>query len=220
MGPAMASSLLLLHGAGTASRARFALLRQALLSKGVSSCAFDFIGCGDSGGDMRHASLASRAEQARMVIDAQSLNAPMAILGASMGAHTAISLAAHYDVALLILVVPAVYSPRAEEIDFGPAFSRVIRQERSWLESNAWKTMAEYTGDLFIIAAENDAVIPGEIIQRLFECAARARHRRLLRIPDAPHQILSYLAETGAHWLEPITAHIAGRVDRLSGGAG
>jgi pimeloyl-ACP methyl ester carboxylesterase len=188
---------------------RFSPLRQALFSRGVSTCTFDFIGCGDSGGDLGQTSLDSRCEQAGMVIDDQGLKSPLALLGASMGAYTAIKLLKQYDVAHLILIVPAVYTPRAADVPFGQAFSRIIREERSWAESDAWGILAEYTGNLLIVAAEIDAVIPQEIIQRLHDSAVRTRHRHILTIPRAPHHILSYLTAVGADWLDSIAAHIA-----------
>ncbi len=78
--------LLLLHGGGQSNRGRFRLLREHLLSHAVGSVAFDCIGHGETGGDLRQSSLQSRTKQACAVIDALALPQPFSILGASMGA--------------------------------------------------------------------------------------------------------------------------------------
>ena len=68
-------TVLFLHGAGTANRSRFLGFRNYLKDAGLSSCAFDFIGHGETGGDLRKSSLQQRTDQVLAVIKQVQLGA-------------------------------------------------------------------------------------------------------------------------------------------------
>lgn len=180
-----AAHLLAIHGGGNAQEAVFAGVRAELAQRGVGSTAFDCIGHGRTGGDKLGSSLADRTAQVRAVIDAT--RRPTAILGASMGAYNALRLAPELKPRALVLVVPGIYCPQAYEVPFGPGFSQVIRQPRSWADSDAWAILSQFTGRLLVVAAGNDEVVPLEIPQRLHEAANNAQSRSLLVVPGAPH---------------------------------
>lgn len=180
-----AAHLLAIHGGGNAQEDVFAGIREELAQRGVGSTAFDCIGHGRTGGDKLGSSLADRTAQARAVIEATCR--PSVILGASMGAYNAIRLAPELAPRGLVLVVPGIYCPQAYEVPFGPAFSQVIRQPRSWADSDAWGILSRFTGHLLVIAAGDDEVVPLEIPQRLHEAAENAASRSLLVVPGAPH---------------------------------
>ena len=165
--------LLVLHGAGDSCRQRFQLLREELFAAGISSAAFDFVGHGDTGGDLKSSSLRSRCRQARRVAEALNLKQPLALMGASMSAYTAVKLLEHYRIKDLILVVPAMYAARAESIPFNRGFTEIIRQPQSWIDSDAWPLLAAYRGRLLIVAAEHDGVIPRDVIDRIYDSAAK-----------------------------------------------
>lgn len=187
---------LILHGAGASSRATASRsgLRPALQARGVASTSFDCIGHGETGGLLQYSSVSSRTRQAEAVIAAQDsiqpLTDPLVIIGSSMGAYNAIKLTQTHEVAALILIVPGVYEPAAYDVPFGPQFSEIIRRDRSWADSDACAILSEFTGNLLIIAAEHDAVIPLEIPERLLLSARKARSRRLRVVVGADHQHL------------------------------
>lgn len=193
---ASAQHILLLHGAGTSSGATASRsgLRPALQQRGIATTTFDCIGHGDTGGALSTSSLHSRTRQAEAVIAARKLvnplTTPLVICGASMGAYNAIRLTQTQPVAGLILIVPGVYTPSAYDLPFGPRFSEVIRRDHSWADSDAWEILKQFKGDLLVIAAERDAVIPLEIPERLVLSARQARSRRLRVVADADHQHL------------------------------
>ena len=190
---------LLIHGAGTSERGRFASLRQALHERGIGSTAFDCIGHGQTGGALHESSLASRTRQSEAVIDAQCGTAPLAIVGTSMGAYNAIRLLETRQVDALVLVVPGVYTPAAYELAFDAGFSAVIRSPRSWDATDAWNILGRFTGRLLVIAAEHDAVIPPEIPERLVAAAGQASWRKLHVVAGAQHhRLFSLLAERPA----------------------
>jgi pimeloyl-ACP methyl ester carboxylesterase len=187
---------LLIHGAGASVRGRFAPLRGVLHAHRIASVAFDCIGHGETGGDLACSSLGSRTRQAEAVLDALPGTGRLAVVGTSMGAYNAIRLLATRHIESLVLVVPGVYTPAAYEIPFGREFSALIRQERSWDQTDAWALLAQFRGRLLVIAAENDDVIPAEIPSRLVQSAVQASWRKLHVVPGAVHnRLFSMLAE-------------------------
>jgi hypothetical protein len=177
---------IVVHGAGKSSRARFSRLREGLNANDIPSVSFDFIGHGETGGALIGSSLQERTAQAAAVIR-HRCSEPLTLIGASMGAYTAIKLTETFSVDNLILLVPAVYTPQAYEIPFGPAFSAVIRVPDSWLDSDAFRTLEEFNGNLLVIAAEADAVIPMAVIQKIQAAAQQAEANRLHIVPESRH---------------------------------
>lgn len=180
---------LVLHGAGLSSRQRFSKMRAGLKDKGLSSVGFDFIGHGDTGGEITDTSLYGRTEQAATVIR-QTCREPLNLIGASMSAYTAIRLTEVFSVENLVLLVPAVYTPLAYHLPFGPAFSAAIRVPCSWKDSEAFTILGHFKGNLLIIAAENDHVIPDEVIKMLHESAKYAKTNQVYKVPGSEHQRL------------------------------
>ena len=199
-----APQLLLLHGAGHSNRERFQLLRAHFWEHGISSAAFDFVGHGDTGGELRSSSLRSRTEQACRVIKALHLSPPLSILAASMGAYTAVTLLRHYAIGCLILVMPAMYTAEAYDVPFNRGFTEVIRRTNSWQQSDAWHLLSGYTGELLVIAGENDAVIPPDVIRNIYEAAKLAKRRDLYVIPGASHNAITDLRANDPVGLEHV----------------
>jgi pimeloyl-ACP methyl ester carboxylesterase len=188
--------VLVLHGAGQSQRARLAMVRASLQQRDIGTTAFDFIGHGETGGQLTQSSVASRTRQTQAVIAARQLRQPLAVIGFSMGASNAIALAQSGLVSSLILIVPGVYIPEANDVPFGPQFSEIIRRDRSWEHTDAWDILAQFRGRLLVIAAENDVVIPREIPERLVASAVNASWRKLLVVERAEHtRLFSLLKE-------------------------
>ena len=185
--------VLILHGAGNSNRGRFQMLREQLYAKGISSAAFDFVGHGDTGGDLKKSSLRSRTRQACRVIDSLNLQQPFSVIGASMSAYTSVKLLQHYQIKTLILLVPAMYTSRAYSVPFNGEFSRIIRRPQSWIRSDAWRILADYTGRLLIVAGENDPIIPRDVINRIYDSAVNAAERQLFVVPNASHFVFTDL---------------------------
>lgn len=196
--------LLLLHGAGTSCRERWRQLREHFAAHGIGSVAFDCIGHGDTGGDLKATSLRSRTEQACAVIEAIGPARPVAVLGASMGGYTAVTLLPRYQVESLILVGPAMYAAEAYAVPFGGGFTEIIRRPRSWERSDAWALLAGFTGRLLIVAGEHDAVIPPDVIRNIHDSARQARQRTLYVAAGVSHLIITDLR-----------AHAPAQLDRV-----
>jgi hypothetical protein len=180
--------ILMLHGGGK-DRKIFYKYRALMDTLGFGTTLFDFIGHGETGGDIHTSSLFSRTMQAKAVIAFH--DQPITgCMGVSMGAYNALHLSKTIKLRSLILMVPGVYSPLACKVKFGPDFSEIIRKFRSWEETDAWSIAAEFTGNLLVIAAENDAIIPAEIPDKLVACASRACRKELLTISGAGHNTI------------------------------
>ena len=177
---------LVLHGAGDSRRDRFSRLRRDLCDRGLPTAAFDCIGHGETGGELLGSCLRERTEQAAGVI-AAACREPLTLIGASMGAYTALRLTEGFAVEGLVLIVPAAYAPATYEVPFGPAFSAVIRESGSWRDSDAFALLRRFTGRLLIVAGENDSVIPSELVERLHAAATAASVNRLYVVPGGQH---------------------------------
>lgn len=187
--------ILFLHGAGASTRRQFDPLRQRLWEEKRPSAAFDFVGHGETKGCLALSSLRQRFLQACQVIEALSLSQPLTLVAESMSGYTAIQLLEKYAVEALILFVPAVYCIESYELVFSQGFSAAIRKPKSWLNTDAWEIIGRFQGKLLICWAECDAVIPQEIIERLYEAARGAEKKELYCIQGSPHKTWEYLAE-------------------------
>lgn len=177
--------ILMLHGGGK-DRTVFYKYRVLMDELGFGTTVFDFLGHGETGGDIHESSLFSRTMQAKAVIAFQGL-ALTGCMGVSMGAYNALQLSKDIRLQSLILMVPGVYSMPAYKVKFGPDFSAIIRKFRSWEDTDAWDIAAEFTGNLLVIAAGNDTIIPSEIPEKLVSSASLASQKKLLTIPEAGH---------------------------------
>lgn len=177
---------IVLHGAGKSSRSVFTRLRRSLNARNIPSASFDFVGHGETGGDILDTSLRGRTEQAAAVIRHTCIE-PVTLIAASMSGYTAIKLTDLFSVNNLILLVPAVYAQRAYDLPFGPEFSAAIRKPNSWQDSDAFEILSRFTGNLVVIAAEFDDVIPREIVERIYSSAKSAAKRTLHIVPDSAH---------------------------------
>ncbi len=182
-----------MHGAGNAHRGDFRLFREQLLNHGISSAAFDFVGHGNTGGELKSSSLLSRTRQACSVVASLRIQQPFSVIGASMGAYTAVKLLEYYQIKNMILLVPAMYDSKAYKVPFNRGFTQIIRQPESWGDSDAWQILSEYKGRLYIVAAENDEVIPPEVINRIYDSAINAEERTLFVAPQASHAVFTDL---------------------------
>lgn len=180
---------IVLHGAGQSSRERFLRLRRSLHDRGLPTVGFDFIGHGETGGSLLGSTLHERTEQAAAVIR-HTCREPLTLIAASMGGYTAIRLLEAFAVEHLILLVPAVYTPRVYDLPFGPAFSAAIRRPGSWRDSDAFRILSGYRGNLLIIAAESDDVIPREVTDSIYAAATHAGNRRLHVVSGSRHLAL------------------------------
>ena len=185
-------TILILHGAGNSSRCGFNRLQSYLLQHNYETVTFDFLGHGETGGNIQSSSLDNRTKQVLSVISALELHNELTIIGFSMGAHNALHVSSQIPVGRLGLIIPAVYSPEAEFMAFGPTFTSCIRRNKSWENSDCFSIIRRFKGKLLIISAENDRVIPAEIPCRLLELANQCSEAEHHCIRQAGHDLNYY----------------------------
>lgn len=188
--------ILVLHGSGKSNRLRYDYIRFPLAEDGIATCTFDFIGHGETGGDITSTSLEDRTQQTAAVIDQLKLPQPLGVFGGSMGAYTAIKLTQLYPVNRLVLIVPAVYRKEAYTLPFGEEFSNIIREEKTWKDTDAWDIITKYHGKLLIVVAGEDKIVPNEVPKRLYNCAIKAKTRKIYIVKNAEHKIREYLTNS------------------------
>jgi len=184
-------SVLFLHGGGiTSSRKNFIQVRKALFYKGLSSISFDFSGHGDSSSN-EVGSLSKRFHEASSWLPLLNKNKNFCILGYSMAAEIAIRLTASIENRFihLILVVGALYSKDSFSVPFGNDFSSIIRVQDSWKKSESLKIIENFKGNLTVISAEHDEVIPRELHRMIIERAKYCKSVKHIIIPGIGHKI-------------------------------
>ena len=204
VGEDLPTRILMLHGAGQSHRGKMAPLRRELAELGIGSYAFDFVGHGETGGDLASSSLEDRTGQARAVIEHLGLGSPLRILAASMSAHTAVQLTRFHEVAALALIVPAMYARDAYRVKFDGEFSRIIRRPDSWRDSDGWEVLGRFEGRLLVVAAGDDRVIPPQIVQLYHESATSASSRILHVVPDLGHMLFTEMRERGGDRMKTV----------------
>ncbi len=187
--------MLFLHGAGMSNRNIFDTFRELLAERGIASCAFDFIGYGETIGLVEESNLEDRTNQAQKIIEVSNIKKPLIIVAGSMAGYSAIKLTEIFPVQTLILSAPAVYDKDAYKVNFGNAFSEIIRKPESWRNTDAWDILKEYKGNLLILSAGKDTIIPPEIIDMIYQSSVNASSREIMHIINAPHKLASYLQE-------------------------
>lgn len=195
-------TVLIMHGAGTSSGKGFKNLQTYLHRHHYESITFDFLGHGETGGELKNSSLERRTEQALAVVHKFDLYTDLNIIGFSMGAHNALHIAAQASATRLGLAIPAIYSEKAEKIKFGPSFSSCIRRHRSWEDSKCFSIIEDFKGKLLIISAEKDMIVPAEIPCKLIELAKNCL--------DAEHHCIRHAGhDLDAHFsIHPQSRHL------------
>lgn len=99
--------ILFLHGEQDSGREGFSVLRQVLLDQyGISSCAFDFIGYGSTGGNRLPAHLQEREAQASDIVNACFDLQALSIVATDISAETGLYLTEHFPIRHLVVLNP------------------------------------------------------------------------------------------------------------------
>jgi uncharacterized protein len=185
------------HGGGIKNeKEKLLYLMRDLMKKGVNSLAFDFSGVNESTGLMSSSNLEKRVQEARVVIekyysDSEKVN----ICAFSMGGYVAIKITELIKVKNLILFCPAVYNKRAYKVNFGDGFSKIIRKNKSWKNSDAWTILEKYKDNLLLFVPENDEIVPREISDLIYSSALNSKSRKMIILPEFSHGVHSWIVK-------------------------
>lgn len=182
-----------IHGVSEEGSARFETIRHHLAKVGIASLSFDFIGAGETGGDLASTTLEDRLAQAEAVLQAVPHQKPLSIMALSMGADTALRLTIRHQVSSLILFVPAFYSREVFTSSIGREFHQNNIHDEQWMHSDTWALLREYRGTLLVIAAEHDQHIPEQLYDYIDEMSPNASRKELAIVKGSSHRVLPYL---------------------------
>lgn len=188
--------VLFVHGAGESTKERVLPLARALARRGWKSLAFSLPGHGNSSGELMGSTLVHRAKITRELAKLYDFLPSDIAVGVSMGAHTIISLLEDNPKLFsnIVLFVPGAYSHLAEEEPFGPGFTAVLKETKSYHTAKAWDILPKFQGNLVTVEAGRDKVIPPDVYTLIHHHAKDARKQHVY-IRDTEHQISFWLAK-------------------------
>jgi pimeloyl-ACP methyl ester carboxylesterase len=182
-------SVVHLHGLGpAATRHGVRYLLDELAEHGHGSLTFEFSGNGDSTGVLAEATLGRRREESLAAVAQLRRDVAPVLIGTSMGAHLAAMTVPVLRPRGLVLFVPAAYPDGSDDLKFDGSLAKPGR----YADSPAFAGIREFDGDLLIVAAKNDQVVPSEVIDGYLANARNSRSTEVLWF-DCDHLIHRWL---------------------------
>ncbi len=186
--------ILALHGLGpAATRHRVRYLLDALAAHGHGSMTFDFSGNGDSTGVLAESSLRGRRVETLAAAGWLSRTVAPVLIGTSMGAHLAAWTVPELAPRGLVLFCPAAYPAGAADLRFDGSLVRPGR----YAGSPAYAGLREFGGDLLIVGARRDQVVPPAVIEGYLASARAARSAEVIWLDDCDHFVHRWLPGAG-----------------------
>lgn len=180
-----------LHGLGpTATRHGVRYLLDELAEHGHGSLTFEYSGNGDSTGVLAESTLGRRREESLAAVALLSRDESPVLIGTSMGAHLAAATVPVLRPRGLVLFVPAAYPGGSDTLRFDGSLAR----PGHYADSPAFAGIREFDGDLLIIAAKNDQVVPREVIEGYLTNARKARSAEVVWF-DCDHFVHRWLPQ-------------------------
>lgn len=185
------ASILFLHGSMPSENCeQFFLLRQVLMDLyDLSSCSFDFIGHGRTGGECCLDCIEWRSQQSMDIVDACFDSQPLNIVASGMAAATAIQLTKYTTVENLVLLAPTLQSQLLPSGEGKPISTLQLQQRKQSLHH----AIQQFTGCLAIIAAEKNTDPLQDEMRQLYFGAKTAQKRWLTEITNGSQRFMSFL---------------------------
>jgi len=196
--PILHPNILSVHGGGPGGKEKINYLAKILSRNGNSIVSFDFSGHGESSGHMKESSLEKRVHESLQVVNQLHMDSPVTLIGTSMGGHIVLELLSYITVENLILFCPALYTEKAYTIPFGSGFTELIRQKNSYENPMVLKKLAAFRGNILLITAEKDDIIPERVTEQIKDHSVHASKLRHVCLTRTPHVIHSW-AEKHLH---------------------
>lgn len=201
-------AVVVLHGAGSQKENHVDFARAAT-NHGFAALTFDNRGHGETKGELGPRVVANMQRLVRMVAERAEVDRRrIALRGSSMGGLLALHLAAvSDDVAAVVAICPASEQmlledmrkvARGEPAPPGTALESMRVDAEAlvpWLEEHDVRQVVELIGPkpLMLVHARGDEVVPWELSQELYDCAAEPK--RLLLLEGGDHRSAQHDAE-------------------------
>ena len=186
-------SVISLHGGGLSGMQATGYLAKTLQRHGKSVIRFDFSGQGVSSGELPASSLKKRLGETLFVLDYFDVTNNISVIGTSMGGYIACRLIREIPVERLALFGPAAYTPRAWDTPFGRGFTEIIREEKSYLESDIQEILPDFQGKALYVTGSEDTIIPKEVIEIYRKALRGCKDYDEIIIKNCPHPIHTWV---------------------------
>lgn len=195
-----APAILFLHGEKPSDdRNVFLILRQVLLDRyGITSCAFDFVGYGTTGGSREESSLRACTEQAANIVNACFDSQPFMVVASGMGAYSALKLTELFPIESLVLVSPKVYAVEMYNAALESFEGSLSYSPEHWDKTDAWSIIGRFKGAISLVGTnKSDPLCPGTM-SRLYSHATRSKSRQAYDINGTEQngELLAYCDQT------------------------
>lgn len=186
------ATVVLLHGAGAASKERTGDMASDIVRQGYRVLAFDFAGQGESSGELLRQSLQRRFIQACGFIERHvPASDKLGLIGFSMSGQTIGDLLNYFGerVSAVGLCAPALYSRQAWAVPFDSGFTGIIRGHESWRDSSAYDALSRFRSRAVLAVPAYDNVIPEGVTKLVVEALNKRATFTHMVFDDAHHKL-------------------------------
>jgi hypothetical protein len=182
------------HGL-TSSEARYVGMAERLLENGIAALTINLRGHGTSEGVLSSLSLMDSISDAIAAYDFFAVQSGVdasriGICGSSYGATLAAAVTAKRAVKSLLLRAPAAYTDAMIAMNFDDLMKQeddVFKSMNDLESTRAIQDVSTFRGNLFVVASENDDIIPLKIPEAYFNAAISAEQKEFEIMKGAPH---------------------------------
>ena len=187
-------TVLCLHGSVPGNRQRSAYLAKPLAEYGVSCLRFDYIGHGESSGDLTKATLHHLIQQAKDALTLMDPHKDLTVMGFSLGGGPALGILPELRIRKLALFAAGAWSDEALHAPYEERSQYHIHRAEQAQNASGLKNLGAFTGNfLSVIGSEDDTIAP-QVTKQFIERSAQAASRDFIIIPGAPHILLDWFA--------------------------
>ncbi len=182
------------HGWGS-NRKNYLPMAEKLAEKGVMALAFDFRGCGESGGEFKNQTNRMGIEDGKAALEfllEQNVDKErVGIQGTSFGGYVTGMLLNYPEfqfIKSIVLRVPSAHS----DINFGVRVdveNEYFAQRENWINSGSYSSLAQFKGSLLVIRSENDQLLAEELVNKYYDVAVNTKERKLYIHKNAGHSL-------------------------------
>ncbi len=186
------AAVLLVHGWTSSAERNDLHWARSLARSGLTALAIDLPAHGRSTGtfeDLPRQAFVDAVVAGYDMLKAAAGDVPVLAVGTSMGGYLIARLPASRDLRAVALVVPGNY-PDADEQSFSSFVGADAwtwrSQELPSRSTAAMRSLADFGGNLLVVQAANDDLVPATSVDNLVRDVPAARLKRVL-VADAPH---------------------------------
>jgi dienelactone hydrolase len=186
-------AVIFFHGSESKGETNFELAEK-IAQRGILGFAFNYRGCGISDGDIKEQTLGMGIEDVKAAMKAllsrkEIDKTRIGVCGSSYGGFLASLISSEYIFKSMVLTVPAAYTPTAMSVIHG---SNIRTLGDTFKDSLSYKEIGIFKGDLLVIGAEFEDLLPQGMVEKYFEAAKNVRKKEAYVLKEAKHVIRLY----------------------------